>query len=142
MLSQFGYYPGVLGVVSIALAVAVPFFALRGLSTTTASTLSGVAIQLTCLNIAATMLHILQITDTSDGVWPRDWMQEMFNGCVISSLTLPMIVTVPVLLYIACCRWPSRRFVLWTLASVTACVLAATGLVIAMSFAFGTLVYK
>ena len=88
------------------------------------------------------MLVIVSVTHTSTGVWPRDWMQETFNGCIVSSLTLPIFALIPVLVYLlAHHRLRSRRFGFCLFASVVACVLATTGLALVMSFALGTLIH-
>lgn len=141
-LAQFGYYPGVIGLASIALAVVVPFIVRRAHACSTAWTLLAMSLQITCFNIAYTMLEIVRVADTSDGIWPRDWMQETFNGCIVSSLTLPIFALIPVLVYLfAHHRLRSRRFAFWLIASIAACVLATTGLALAMSYTIGTLIH-
>ena len=105
--------------------------------------LSVFSVQLTCLNIAYVMIVILQTTDTSDGVWPREWMQEAINGGIVSSLTLPMFALIPALACLLAYRQPPRNlYGVCLLASVATSVLVAAGAAIVMSIALGTLVYR
>ena len=140
-LAQFGYYPGVLGLIAITLTLPVPFVARHQRGGSTAWTLPAIAIQLTCFNLANTMRKLVQTAFQSYGIWQRDLMQEMFNHGIAPCLTLPLFAIVSAIIYLlAFYRWPSRSLALWLLASVVACVLATTALTLAISFSLGTLI--
>ncbi len=139
-LQEFGYYPGLLGVAAILLGITAVIVGACKSQSSTAWTLITISLQIVCFNVAYTTLTIVRQTDTSSGTWPRDWMQSILNGGLVSSFTLPIFILLPATIYLFMMhRKVSSRFAKLLFASLIACVIATTALTFTISFNLGTI---
>lgn len=124
-LQGWGYYPGIVGILSMLLAAAAPVVAIRTSNGLSGWSLIVIAIQFTCYNIVKTVIKSFDEISTTDGRPPTDWTAETLIPIVINSVTLPLFVLLPAVLYLLSHqRDVSRRTTILFVSSTLVCILS------------------